>query len=144
DLYLVKVDRASMLASLEARAPFLDRRLVEFAFGRVPDRLRATTTERKVLLRRLARKLLPPALDVERKQGFTMPLADWFRGEWGKTVRSILDEADPGLFDPGTVRGLLEGQKKGYANSDRLFLLTMFELWRREYRAVVPAGSGAP
>ena len=47
---LVKVDRASMLASLEVRAPFLDYRIIEFAFGSVPDALRATRTSRKVLL----------------------------------------------------------------------------------------------
>src|SRR5204863_1516851 len=66
DDLLVKVDRASMLTSLEVRAPWLDHRLVEFAFGRVPDSLRATEKECKVLPRRLAEHLLPPSLNLRR------------------------------------------------------------------------------
>jgi len=138
DAYLVKVDRASMLASLEVRAPFLDRRVVEFAFGRVPDALRANETERKILLRRLARRLLPPGFDLNRKQGFTMPLADWFRGKWGAYMESILRDADPLLFDRRVIGELIALQRKGYANTQRLFALTMFELWRRQYCVTVP------
>jgi asparagine synthase (glutamine-hydrolysing) len=134
DDLLVKVDRASMLTSLEVRAPWLDHRLVEFAFGRVPDRLRATGRERKVLTRRLARRLLPSGLNLERKQGFSLPLASWFRGAWGAFMEGVLAEADPGLFDPGFLRALVEGQRRGRGNTQRLFALTLFELWRREYR----------
>jgi asparagine synthase (glutamine-hydrolysing) len=138
DAYLVKVDRASMLTSLEVRAPFLDREVIEFAFGHVTDALRANATERKILLRRLARRLLPPGFDFNRKQGFTMPLAAWFRGEWGEYAESVLHDADPRLFDRRALGELIALQKKGYANTQRLFALTMFELWRREYRVDIP------
>ena len=134
DDILVKVDRASMLTSLEVRAPFLDHRLVEFAFGRVPDHLRATARGRKVLPRRLARRLLPSDLDLERKQGFSLPLASWFRGEWGRFAEEVLEGADPALFHAPFLRGLVAGQRRGRRNSHRLFALTLFELWRREYR----------
>jgi len=140
DDYLVKVDRASMLASLEMRAPFLDYRLIEFAFGKVPDEYRATTSQRKVLLRRLAHRLLPPDLDLQRKQGFSLPLASWFKRGWGEYMESVLMEADSRLFAPSMIHGFLDGQKRGYANANRLFILTMLELWRREYRVSVPAG----
>lgn len=133
DDILVKVDRASMLSSLEVRAPFLDPRILEFAFGRVPDRLRATGSRRKVLLRRLAARMLPAELDVTRKQGFSIPLASWFRGEWGGMLNDVLSGADPRVFDPAVVQGLLAGQRRGLSNGNRLFMLTMFELWRREY-----------
>jgi asparagine synthase (glutamine-hydrolysing) len=136
--YLVKVDRTSMLCSLEMRAPFLDHRLVEFAFARVPDRLKVAGDRRKILLRRLARRLLPPELDVARKQGFEMPLAHWLQGEWGDYVESVLREADPDLFDQRMVQRLITGQRRGYANVNRLFLITIFELWRREYRIALP------
>lgn len=137
--YLVKIDRASMLASLEIRAPFLDHRLVEFAFRQVPDSLRVDLRERKVLLRRLARQLLPERLDLNRKQGFELPLNSWFRGEAGTYIQSVLNEADPCLFDRRFLRELIAGQRKGYANAKRLFLLTVFELWRREYKIALPS-----
>jgi asparagine synthase (glutamine-hydrolysing) len=147
DDLLVKVDRASMLTSLEVRAPWLDHRIIEFAFGRVPDALRATRTERKVLLRTLAKRLLPRELDVTRKQGFSLPLASWFKGDWGRFMESILREADPCLFDRAAVDRLLRQQRAGLHNVQRLFALTMFELWRREYRitsvASPPRGAAA-
>jgi asparagine synthase (glutamine-hydrolysing) len=133
DDYLVKLDRASMLHSLELRTPFLDHNLIEFAFGRVPDNLRATLNERKILLRKLAKRLLPPALDIKRKQGFSLPLAAWFKGEWGTFITDVLMEADPGIFDKRVITRLIRGQRWGLANTNRLFALTMFELWRRHY-----------
>jgi asparagine synthase (glutamine-hydrolysing) len=138
DDILVKIDRASMLASLEVRAPWLDHRLIEFAFGRVPDALRATVRERKILPRRFAARLLPGGLDLARKQGFSLPLSNWLQGQWGRYVERVLADADPRIFDPATVRELIEGQQRGYSNAQRLFALVMFELWRREYRVSVP------
>jgi asparagine synthase (glutamine-hydrolysing) len=133
DDILVKVDRASMLCSLEVRAPFLDPRLIEFAFARLPDRLRATVSARKVLLRRLAGRLLPPSFDVRRKQGFSLPLARWFKGDWGRFVEAILTDRSSVLFDRRVIDELLAGQRGGRSNMHRLFALAIFELWRREY-----------
>jgi asparagine synthase (glutamine-hydrolysing) len=135
DDILVKVDRASMLASLEVRAPLLDPRIIEFAFGQVPLPLRAWHGQRKVLLRRLARKILPPELDIHRKQGFSIPLHRWFEGDWGRFMREVLREADPAIFDRGFIESVITGQERGLANTHRLFSLMIFELWRREYRA---------
>jgi asparagine synthase (glutamine-hydrolysing) len=130
---LVKVDRASMLCSLEVRAPFLDPALIAFAFSGVPDALRATRDARKILPRRLAARLLPPALDLQRKQGFSLPLSEWFEGQWGGYMDDVLRAADPDVLDPRAVDSLLKGQRRGYTNEHRLFALTMLELWRREY-----------
>jgi asparagine synthase (glutamine-hydrolysing) len=138
DDILVKVDRASMAASLEMRAPWLDHRLIEFAFARVPDALKATARERKILPRLLAARLLPPDLDLSRKQGFSLPLASWFRKEWGRYTEDVLSALDPSVFDPAAVRNLIRNQRRGYSNAQRLFALTMFELWRREYRVSLP------
>jgi asparagine synthase (glutamine-hydrolysing) len=137
DDFLVKVDRASMLASLEVRAPWLDHRIIELAFGGVPDRLRAKAWERKILTRRLARRLLPPQLDLQRKQGFSLPLNAWFKGDWGSFIEEVLLQADPHLFDRRLIQSLIAGQRYGYANTNRLFLLAMFELWRREYQVAL-------
>lgn len=131
---LVKVDRASMLSSLELRAPLLDYRLIEFAFGKVPSRLKATSTERKIMLKRLTARLLPPEFDRQRKQGFSIPLGEWLKGgAFGKLFNEVLH--DPHCsFDVGTVDSLLRGQGKGRSNGERLFALVLFELWRREYK----------
>jgi asparagine synthase (glutamine-hydrolysing) len=135
---LVKVDRASMLNSLEVRAPLLDYRIIEFAFGRVPRQLKATTSARKILLKRLAAKLLPPQFDNQRKQGFSIPLAAWLQsGPWLKYFRDVLLGSDGRLFDRATVSKLLDGQSRGLRNSERLFALLLFELWRQEYRIPV-------
>lgn len=131
---LVKVDRASMLNSLEIRAPFLDRDVIEFAFRRIPSRLKATSSDRKVLLKRLSQKVLPPKFDRQRKQGFSIPLADWLRaGEFRDMFRSVLlDKAC--MFDRKAIEKLLLGQDRGLDNGERLFGLVLFELWRHEYQ----------
>ena len=130
---LVKVDRASMLASLEVRAPFLDHRLIEFAFSRVPNASRATPTSRKILLRRLARKLLPADVDWTRKQGFSIPLHQWIRGEWGAFFKSVLLDPGNDIFDHKVVGRLFTNQSRLCSNTERLFALTMFVLWRKTY-----------
>jgi asparagine synthase (glutamine-hydrolysing) len=135
DDILVKVDRASMLTSLEVRAPLLDPRIIELAFGRTPDRLRSLHGRRKVLLRRLAARVLPKELDITRKQGFAIPLAAWLRGDWGRYVREILGASRH--FDRGVIEALLAGQERGRSNAHRIFALTMFELWMREYRVSI-------
>jgi len=132
---LVKVDRASMLNSLEVRAPLLDYRLIEFAFGKVPSRLKATAGSRKVLLKQLAARVLPREFDRQRKQGFSIPLAVWLQsGPWKTFFRETLLGSDNTVFDHNLVSRLLAGQAKGRVNSERLFALVLFELWRREYR----------
>lgn len=131
---LVKVDRASMLASLEVRAPFLDHRIIEFAFRSVPDRLKATETDRKILLKRLARKVLPTTLDIDRKQGFSIPLGEWFKTGWGKFMTDILTDDSQVLFDKKAVLRLSRLQSRGIFNYQRLYALTMIELWKREYK----------
>jgi asparagine synthase (glutamine-hydrolysing) len=139
DDILAKVDRASMLTSLEVRAPFLDHRIIDFAFGRVPDTLRAVNGGRKLLLRALGRKLLPPQLDLKRKQGFSIPFDDWFKGEWGRFIEEILRQADPAIFARASIDRLIRGQRHGASNTPRLFSITMFELWRRHYNISVIA-----
>ena len=118
------------------RAPFLDRRLIEFAMGEVPADLKVTRASRKILLKRLAGRLLPAAFDRERKQGFTVPLAAWMSQGWGGFIADTLG-AERDLLDAGAVAHLVAGQRAGRANQERLFALTMLALWRREYRVAL-------
>ena len=134
---LVKIDRASMLNSLEVRAPLLDHRLIEFAFGKVPTHLKATPQDKKILLKRLTARVLPPEFDRQRKQGFSIPLAEWLKaGPFRDMFHEVLLDAGC-LFDRRTVRGLLQGQERGRSNGERLFALVLFELWRREYAITI-------
>jgi len=134
---LVKVDRSSMLASLEIRAPFLDRKIIEFAFGKVPSSLKATDSNKKILLRKLATRILPTEFDNQRKQGFSVPINAWLKqGLFREFFNDLLLDSQC-VFDQNTIIGLFKGLDKGRNNGERLFALVMFELWRREYNISV-------
>ena len=123
-----------MLNGLEVRAPMLDYRVIEFAFRRVPPQLKATPDSRKLILKKLAAKLLPPQFDQSRKQGFSIPLGSWLvSGTWLNYFREVLLDPSQMLFDHKFIERMLNGQRRGLFNSERLFALIMFELWRREY-----------
>lgn len=131
---LVKVDRASMLNSIEVRAPFLDPKVVEFAFSHVPSSFKCTNGFRKILLKNLARKILPPDFDFQRKQGFSIPMERWLMSDqWSNFFRSTLLEMKNPLFNPQYIKKLLSAQAQGAKNGERLFGLVMFELWRSAY-----------
>lgn len=135
---LVKVDRASMLNSLEVRTPFLDRALIEFAFGKVPSSLKATPFARKILLRKLAARVLPPAFDSVRKQGFGIPLDHWLAGGgWRDRFEAVLFDRGSS-FAPATVSGLFAGLARGRPVKEHLFGLALFEEWRKAHRVSLP------
>lgn len=130
---LVKVDRASMLNSLELRAPLLDYRIIEFAFGKVPSSLKSNLNQRKIILKKMTERVLPPEFDKQRKQGFGVPIGDWLRnGEWNEFATDTLTRAN-GLFDKKFVLGLLDGHKGGRVNTDRIFGILMTQLWVDHY-----------
>jgi asparagine synthase (glutamine-hydrolysing) len=138
DDILVKVDRASMLTSLEVRAPFLSRHIIEFAYSQLPDSLRCTPDRRKILLQKLAERILPAEMDRQRKQGFSLPLQDWFRGRWGDYVRDVLLSAPREFLSRERIETLLAQQRAGYHHTQRLYTLLMLELWRRTYDVALP------
>ena len=133
---LVKVDRASMLCSLEVRAPFLDQRVIDFAYERIPGRLQATLDQRKILLKRLAKRLLPPELDIDRKQGFTVPMSKWltpeilgtWRDDCREQIRSVLSEAE--------VSRLIS-RRDSMAGEHSLYAAIMLTTWMRHYGVAV-------
>ena len=133
DTYLVKVDRSSMLASLEVRCPWLDHKIIEFAFSRVPDHLRITQHDKKILPKLLAKKLLPADFNISRKQGFNMPMQDWFKGNLKRDMEAILMDMDNRIFDVPSLKNLIKSQEKGNNNMQRIFSLMMLSLWASEY-----------
>ena len=101
---LVKVDRASMLNSLEVRSPFLDYRIIEFAFSNIPSELKTNTIDRKIILKRFAKRLLPKNIDLKRKQGFSLPLDKWLKDTtWLNLFKEALLTSNDPIFNPKFV-----------------------------------------
>jgi asparagine synthase (glutamine-hydrolysing) len=132
DDLLTKVDRATMLASLEARAPFLDHELAEFVAG-LPSRhkLRGITT--KDILRRTVRRRLPPEILRRRKRGFNIPFSKWLLHGLGDELkrRFQVERVEArGLFNPVGIANLLHEHLSQEADHRKpLFTLLAFDLW---------------
>ena len=112
---LVKVDIATMAVSLEARSPFLDHHVIEFAAS-LPQNLKLRRLTTKYLLKKVLRKLLPSENLNRRKMGFGVPIGHWFRGKMQPFLREVIlsDKAlRRGLFQPETVRQLVELHTRG-------------------------------
>jgi asparagine synthase (glutamine-hydrolysing) len=134
---LTKVDRMSMRVSLETRAPFLDHRVVEFAFADVPTVAKARRSRGKVLLRRLAQRLLPPQIAEGHKRGFRIPVGTWLAGPWGPLLRRhLLDR--PELFDPARVQALRLRARRNATAAEALFALLALALWADHHQAAWP------
>jgi asparagine synthase (glutamine-hydrolysing) len=133
---LVKLDRATMAHSLEARSPLLDHELIEFA-ARLPEDRKVRSGESKWLLREVARKLMPAALVDRPKMGFGVPLAAWFRGALGDTFCEFVlapDACSRQYLDVEVAAELLAEHVAGRrSHAYRLWSLLMFELWARTW-----------
>ena len=133
---LTKVDRASMAASLEARAPFLD---AEFAalVNALPRRYKLRGLTRKWLLKRLFAAELPSAVVSRPKKGFGIPLTAWLKGPLLAPLREALDPnrlQRQGLFRPKVVQHMLEEHAAGKADHRKpLWTLYCFQVWRERF-----------
>lgn len=145
DDLLIKTDRSSMAASLEARAPFLDHKLVELA-ARIPVNLKLRGGRTKVILKQAAAGLLPDDLIHRPKHGFGVPVGRWFRESLRDYAAEVL--LDPGTlargyFRPATLRRLLDEHISGQRNhGQRLWTLLTLEWWHRLF--IDPAEPAAP
>jgi len=133
---LVKVDIATMAVSLEARSPFLDHHLIEFAAS-LPEKFKLRGLTTKYLLKRVLRKLLPAENLDRKKMGFGVPIGHWFRGKLQPFLReTILSERslNRGLFRPEAVKQLVELHTRGERDfSHQLWTLLMLELWFQRF-----------
>lgn len=129
---LVKMDIASMTVSLEARSPFLDHHLMEFAAS-LPENLKLRRLTTKYLLKRVLKKLVPAENLNRRKMGFGVPIGHWFRGAMQPFLRQTLLSEKAlarGIFKPQMVRQLIDSHVSVKADhSHRLWTLLMLELW---------------
>lgn len=136
DDILVKVDRASMAVSLEARSPFLDHRMVEFSWS-LPRRLKLRDHAGKWILRQMAYRRIPRALLDRPKQGFGVPLANWLTGSlrpWAEDMLNPTALRQNGILDADAVTRCWQGVLAGKAHHDALIWpVLMFVAWQRRW-----------
>jgi asparagine synthase (glutamine-hydrolysing) len=143
---LTKVDRMSMAHSIETRVPLLDNTVIDYAAS-LPAPFKIHAGRRKHVLKEALRPLLPPGILDRRKQGFGIPLGNWFRGGLTDLFSDVLESPrarQRGYFEPAFISRLVKEHLSGQRDHTlRLWQLTVFELWHRHYldRAVV--GSAA-
>jgi asparagine synthase (glutamine-hydrolysing) len=133
---LVKLDRASMMTSLEGRVPLLNNDFVEYATS-LPLNMKLRGLRSKFLLKRALRGILPDRILNRPKKGFGIPVAEWFRGPVKEQMLSVLSPerlSREGLFEVGAVRRLINDHLAGRRdNRKELWTLFAFELWHEGY-----------
>src|SRR3990167_484463 len=144
DDILVKADRASMFASLEVRAPFLDYRLVEF-INSLPYHLKLKGFKTKYILKRLMKNKLPENIINRPKKGFGLPIAKWLTNELKDFAFDLLSEKkikEQGIFNYSEIKKLLdEHVNKKADHRKKIWTLLMFQEWYRRWykqRALIP------
>ena len=143
---LTKVDRMSMLTSLEARVPMLDHLFVAWVAGLTPE-WKMRNGDQKYILRKLALRVGVPEEVLHRpKQGFALPLVHWMRHELKELIVSVLLDSTAlqrGYLNPQGVRQLLDEHFRGRRDhSPRIWRLLMFELWHRNFISQIKSDSG--
>ncbi|HZU70431.1 MAG TPA: asparagine synthase (glutamine-hydrolyzing) [Ktedonobacteraceae bacterium] len=136
DNLLMKADKMTMAASLEARIPLLDYHLIEYA-ARIPSEMKIRPFQAKYLLKRAFADVLPAAILRRKKMGFNVPTGIWFReGQRGMMTRLLLSERarDRGFLNTDFVAALLRDHLHGKTNyQNQLFILASLEIWFRVF-----------
>jgi len=129
---LVKVDRASMHSSLETRAPFLDTRIIEHSW-KIPIMYKVDKKEGKKILKNILEKHIPKTLIDRPKQGFSIPIDKWIRGDlrdWASSMLSYEKTHHIGIFKPDVVDAILQDHLAGKKNfGQQLWTMLMTHMW---------------
>lgn len=133
---LAKVDRMSMAHSLESRVPFLDHQLIEFA-ANIPSNLKLKGLTTKHILKQAVKGLIPDHVIFRRKQGFSVPIREWFKRDLRAMLHDILLDRktiERGYFNEHAISSILKEHESGRRNYDRhLWGLLTLELWHRAF-----------
>jgi asparagine synthase (glutamine-hydrolysing) len=133
DDILTKVDRASMAVSLEVRAPMLDHQFMELAAS-IPSRLKLRNGTGKYILKKALEPTLPADILYRAKQGFAIPLGDWFKRELKDMAHQVILETDDGVLDRRFLRTIWDQHQKNYYDRSALLWATlMFRKWQAAF-----------
>lgn len=135
DSVLTKVDRASMLNSLEVRVPLLDHKFAELSF-RIPSNLKLKIKEQKYIFKKTLSSTLPESILKHQKQGFSVPLPLWFKDDLKKYIKDVLLSENPlysAYLDKKFVKSVIENNSLGMKDySHRIWSILFFEEWLKQ------------
>lgn len=130
---MFKIDRCSMLNSLEARAPYLDKELVTYIFKNTIGNDHVSFFERRKLQKKISKRLLPKIILNQKKRGFSFNFNFQLRNKiWKNEIYTILKSKDC-LFSKRYIDDLFKMHEKGFKVSEKIFGLLFFEVWRKKY-----------
>ncbi|MHB9129405.1 MAG: asparagine synthase-related protein, partial [Candidatus Humimicrobiaceae bacterium] len=134
ELLLMRVDKMSMAASLEARVPFLDHKFVELAMS-IPQDIKTKNGDLKYILKKAVKGIIPDEIISRKKQGFGVPIYEWFSQELGSFAkRKLKDFAKrTDYFNPGYLDNIIENSNSKKNSTDNLWFLLNFVLWHEEW-----------
>jgi len=136
--FMTKVDGGTMYHALEARAPFLDQKLWEFA-AQLPASLRLHGGELKAVLREIVRRRISPEVASRKKQGFTVPIERWMAGPWRDAFRRVADAPlleQEGWLTRGALAKVASELGQAEQSSKHVWFLMVLENWLRRHRGV--------
>ena len=137
DDILTKVDRASMVNSLEVRVPLLDHELVELAF-RIPSNMKLKKAEGKYIFKKALESYLPNNILYRKKQGFGVPLSKWFNNDLNSYIKDELlinNGILSDYFNPKSIEKIIEDHGLGKRDfSSQIWAFLFFQLWYRKWK----------
>lgn len=134
---LAKNDRFSMANSVELRSPFLDTEIINFVFKKLHSNYKVNGGEKKIILKKIASRVLPKHFKFNKKRGFSIPINDYFKQEKWKTFAKEILLDQNSLFNSAYTEKILKKPFFNHNNSERLFGLVVFELWKKKNRVSI-------
>jgi len=135
DDILVKIDRATMSVGLEGRDPLLDNKIIEFV-AQLPSEFKYRNEVSKYIMRNILYKYIPKELLNRPKQGFGIPIDNWFKKDLKPLLNNYVNEKRikrDGIFNWPTIKDELNGYYKGAAHVSKLWFILVFQMWKEKW-----------